>query len=444
MRALPSMPNRIKLTTQRRARDGSARHRLPMASSIDGRIRGLMTASRPGWSLRREFYSDEEVYRLDCDRIWRRGWLFAGHACEVARPGDYLSLVVHSDPILIIRGSDNVIRAFHNVCRHRGSLICTEERGHASRLVCPYHQWTYGTDGKLLACRGMDGDLDKTQFSLRPVHAREVEGLIFISLAESPSDFDPARQLLCAFSKPQGFKRAKVAKAVDYLVKANWKLVWENNRECFHCNVNHPQYIKANFDHYNADDTSARIQQQIAASIAHSEKKWTEDGLAATHKQTGMTKFPDAENNIWFSANRTALAQGYVSETMDGQQVAPLMGGYKDSDVGTLRIRALPNFWNHSSCDHAVSTRLLPAGPQLTAIRVWWLVDEKAVEGRDYELAKLMPFWELTSEQDWEICERQQRGVNSSAYVPGPYSTYKEYNVDGFVRWYLQKLSADE
>ena len=127
---------------------------------------------------------------------------------------------------------------------------------------------------------------------------------------------------------------------------------------------------------------------------------------------------------------------------MDGKQVAPLMGDYQDTDVGTLRIRTLPNFWNHSSCDHAVSTRLLPAGPQLTAIRVQWLVHHDALEGRDYQLERLMPFWQLTSEQDWKICERQQRGVSSSAYVPGPYSAYKEYNVDSFVQWYIKRLSA--
>ena len=109
----------------------------------------------------------------------------------------------------------------------------------------------------------------------------------------------------------------------------------------------------------------------------------------------------------------------------------------------TLRVRALPNFWNHSSCDHGVSTRLLPAGPQQTAIRVYWLVDEKAVEGRDYDLAKLTPFWQLTSEQDWQICERQQRGVNSSVYAPGPYSAFKEYNVASFVKWYLNSLQRD-
>ena len=155
-----------------------------------------------------------------------------------------------------------------------------------------------------------------------------------------------------------------------------------------------------------------------------------------------MTVFPDVANHIWYSANRTPLIEGYLSETMDGGVKAPLMGDYRAPDVGTLRMRSLPNFWNHSSCDHGVSTRLLPAGPQLTAIRVWWLVDAHAVEGRDYDLAQLMPFWQLTSEQDWVICERQQRGVNSSAYQPGPYSRPKEYNVESFVRWYLQSLTS--
>ncbi len=410
------------------------------AASIDS----LIARCQPGWSLPREFYSDQKVYEADVERIWRRGWLFAGHSCEVQNAGDYFTLEVDTDSLIVIRGDDGVVRGMHNVCRHRGSLICTEPAGQATRLVCPYHQWTYGRDGKLLACRGMQEELDKSQFGLRAVHAREIEGLIYISLADKPPAFDAAQQLLSSLARSQGLQRARVAKAVDYLVKANWKLVWENNRECFHCNVNHPQYIKANFDHYNADDTTPRTKKRIAAVVARSEQKWAAVGLAASHKQTGMTVFPDVENNIWFSANRTPLVEDYVSETMDGKQVAPLMGDYQAADVGTLRMRSLPNFWNHSSCDHAVSTRLLPAGPQQTTVRVYWLVDAKAVEGRDYQLEKVMPFWQLTSEQDWEICERQQRGVNSHAYTPGPYSTYKEYNVDGFVRWYLKMLVREK
>ena len=247
---------------------------------------------------------------------------------------------------------------------------------------------------------------------------------------------------MAPFLRPQGFERAKVAKQVDYEIAANWKLVWENNRECFHCNVNHPQYIKANWDHYNADDTSAEVKAAIDRAVKKSESKWAAAGLAVSHRETGMTQFPDAERGIWYSANRTALVDGWVSESMDGKQVSTLMGDYRDADVGTVRARTLPNFWNHSSCDHGVSTLLLPAGPRKTLARVTWLVHENAVEGRDYQLDKLMPFWQLTSEQDWAICERQQKGVESSAYEPGPYSTYKEYNVDAFVRWYVKTLAA--
>ncbi len=119
----------------------------------------------------------------------------------------------------------------------------------------------------------MQDDLDKSQFSLRPVHVREIEGLIYFCLANDPPDFEPAHRFMAPLLRPQGFTRAKVAKTVDYLVKANWKLVWENNRECYHCNLNHPQYIKANFDHYNADDTTPRVREEIASAVAHNEGK---------------------------------------------------------------------------------------------------------------------------------------------------------------------------
>jgi Rieske 2Fe-2S family protein len=102
----------------------------------------------------------------------------------------------------------------------------------------------------------------------------------------------------------------------------------------------------------------------------------------------------------------------------------------------------MPNFWNHSSSDHAVSTRLAPAGPGLTRIQVQWLVHEDAVEGRDYELDRLLPFWELTSEQDWRLCEMNQAGVRSSAFIPGPYSTKREYNVIRYIDWYLCALAT--
>src|SRR4026209_993098 len=146
-------------------------------------LASLMARCRPGWALPGEFYSDETIYRTDLDRVWRRGWLFAGHDCEIPKAGDYFLLEVAQDSIIVMRGDEGEIRSFYNVCRHRGSLLCTESAGHVTRLVCPYHQWTYGRDGALLACRGMPNELNKSQFGIKEVHTREVEGLIYLSLA---------------------------------------------------------------------------------------------------------------------------------------------------------------------------------------------------------------------------------------------------------------------
>jgi Rieske 2Fe-2S family protein len=117
------------------------------------------------------------------------------------------------------------------------------------------------------------------------------------------------------------------------------------------------------------------------------------------------------------------------------------MGDYRDAATGVLRLRTLPNFWCHASCDHAVTTRLLPAGLHLTRVRVSWLVHEDARAGVDYALESLMPFWQLTSEQDWALCERVQRGVDSRAFQPGPLSSTREYNLEAFLRWYLRQLT---
>ncbi len=413
---------------------------LTLSVSEMNALKGLLQSRQPNFGLPRPFYHDPLLYRAEMEYIWRQGWLFAGHSCQIPEPGDYFLYEIDGDSLIIVRDDNGQVHAFHNVCRHRGSILCEEAQGRVKRFVCPYHQWTYGRDGKLLLMRGMQDDVDKSQYGLLRAHAREVEGLIWISLTSDPLDFDAAYRDMAPLLRPQGLTRAKVAKILDYDVHANWKLVWENNRECYHCNVNHPQYIKANFDHYNADDTIPRIADELRRVTERLEVKLAEQGVFL-RSETGMTPFPDPENRIWWSINRTPLVEGYVSETMDGKQVAPLMGEYADPEVGTLRVRTLPNFWMHASCDHAVSVRLTPNGLYRTAIRMYWLVDEKAEEGRDYELEKLLPFWQLTAEQDWAICENQQKGVNSSAYVPGPLSVYKEYNLDRFLRWYLQEMN---
>src|SRR5258705_10982121 len=364
---------------------------LPSAQLADARVwlERLIAEHPPGHALQREFQTDPGIYQLDLERIWRRGWLFAGHTCQVKAPGDYFVFDIDTDSIIVIRGDDGHIAALHNTCRHRGMKVCQTQSGHLARIVCPYHQWSYARDGELVACGGMDkdGDLDRRDYGLHRVHAREVGGLIFLCLADDPPPFEGAAEALGALLRPQGLERARIAATRSYEVHANWKLVWENNRECWHCNANHPQYVKANYDNAPIDDPA--LKHEIETQARATSDRLTADGLRIDYREAGMVRFPSPD--YWWSINRTPLVPGWVSESMDGRPVAPLMGSYRTRDVGTLRMRTMPNFWNHSSGDHSVSTRLSPAGPQKTLVQVQWLVAVGAAAGAGYAVDALPP-----------------------------------------------------
>src|SRR5262245_25807091 len=291
-----------------------ATNAIPGLSSSLPEARGLLdrliAGHKPGYALQREFQTDPGIYQLDLARIWRRGWLFAGHTCQVKRPGDYFVFDLDMDSLIVIRGDDDRIHALHNTCRHRGMKICPVEAGHAARIVCPYHQWSYARNGELLACGGMDkeGDLDRRRFGLHGAHAREVGGLIFVCLAEDPIPFEGAAHALGALLVPQGLERAKVAATRRYEVQANWKLVWENNRECWHCNVNHPQYVKANYDNAPIDDPV--LKQEIEMQARATSARLEADGLAIDYQEAGMVRFPAPD--CWWSINRTPLVPGWA------------------------------------------------------------------------------------------------------------------------------------
>jgi len=411
-------------------------------SNLTFELDALLSTRRDGHGMPRAFYHTDAIYHRELERVWYGGWLFAGFTVEIPNPGDFLTLTVDATPVLIMRDDARAVRAFHNVCRHRGTMLCRAEAGHVRAIVCPYHSWTYSRQGDLLACHGMHDGVDKSELGLRPVHTEVCAGLIYVSLAETPPEFAAMRESFAAAARPQGFDRAKIAKVIDYDVEANWKLVWENNRECYHCVRCHPQYVKANFDAYDQESASPATRDKMAAAVARSQSKWAAQGIAITHQRGGLAPFPDPDRGLWYAADRTVLVEGWDTESMDGQRVAPLMGDYRDADVGTLRMRSMPNFWVHGSCDHAVATRLLPSGLRMTKVRSYWLVHEDAREGDDYTLDKLVPFWHLTNEQDWNICKWQQKGVDSIGYAPGPLSQQKEYNVDAFIRWYLLEMRS--
>jgi Rieske 2Fe-2S family protein len=410
-------------------------------SSLATELDALLATRQDGHGMPRAFYHTDALFARELERIWS-GWLFAGFEIEIENPGDFFTMAIDATSIVVIRDDAGAVRAFHNVCRHRGTTLCRTQAGHVRAIVCPYHSWTYSRQGELIACHGMHEDIDKSRLGLVPLHVETVAGLIYVSMAAAPPAFQPLRTAFEGAGRAQGFDRARIAKVIDYDVEANWKLVWENNRECFHCVPCHPQYVKANFDIYDEASSSEAVREKMAAAVARTQSKWAAQGIAITHQQGGLARFPDPDRGIWYAADRTVLVDGWDTESMDGQRVAPLMGDYEDADVGTLRMRSMPNFWVHGSCDHAVASRLLPCGPRMTKVRSYWLVDRFAREGEDYALDKLLPFWNLTNEQDWEICRWQQKGVDSLGYVPGPLSREKEYNVDAFIRWYLQQMRS--
>jgi glycine betaine catabolism A len=380
--------------------------------------------------LERGFYCGEDEYRLDLDLIWYRDWLFAGHDCEMAKSGDYMTVQIGEYPILIVRDRDGALRAFHNSCRHRGSRICSAEHGNSARLVCPYHQWTYQLDGRLLAARDMGANFDRSQYALKPVHCTSVGGYIWVCVAKVAPDFEPVRKLLEPYFLPHNMHETKVAFESTIIERANWKLVWENNRECYHCAANHPELCRT----YPEDPAVTGVDAgNDNPRIAGKWARWESLGLPS--------KFHIASSGQYRAA-RMPLIEGTVSYTMTGDPAVrrPLTDAIQERDIGTLLLFHYPSIWNHIMGDHASSFRMLPISATETQLTTKWLVHRDAVEGVDYDLKTLTEVWLATNDEDRRICQENQLGVMSPGYDPAPYSPVHEDGVVQFVDWYCSHL----
>jgi len=338
----------------------------------------LLQSRKPGYSLEQPFYTDPDYFKLDMELIWYRDWLFIGHDCELPKPGSYITVQIGDYPVVLVRDQKGTINAFHNSCRHRGSRVCNAEKGMAAKLVCPYHQWTYELDGRLLFARQMADSFDKTQFGLKPVACESVGGYIFICLANDPADFAPMRAMIEPYLLPHRLSEAKVAFESTIVEKGNWKLVWENNRECYHCAGNHPELCKT----FPEAPTVTGVQgaDSDPEMLAH----W------AKCEAAGLPSRFRIDPAGQYRATRAPLLRDAVSYTMNGKR--------------------------------AVATK--------------WLVHKDAVEGVDYDLAELTHVWTETNDQDRRIVEENALGILSPAYEPGPYSELHEGGVIQFVEWY--------
>lgn len=393
-------------------------------------LKRLLATRKPGYALERPFYTDPGIFEADLETIWYRDWLFAIPACELEKPGAYVTHKVGAYGVILVRGQDGAIRAFHNSCRHRGSIICKAAKGNVPKLVCPYHQWTYELDGRLLWARDMGPDFDPKAHGLKPVHCREVAGLIFICLAENPPDFDTFADLARPYLGVHDLSDAKVAHASSIVENGNWKLVWENNRECYHCGGNHPGLCRS----FTDDPTVTGIEEGV--SPPHLQAHFDRMEAQGYPSQFRMS------DDFQYRLARMPLLPGAKSFTMDLKPaVTRILGRVRDDTAGTLLKYHYPTTWNHFLPDHSIVFRVTPLTATTTEVTTKWLVHKDAVEGRDYDLTRLTEVWTATNDEDRRVVEDNQQGIGSPAYEPGPYSPIHETGVMGFVDWYCNTMT---
>lgn len=391
-------------------------------------VMDLIQKRRPRHALPRELYIDPEVYRQDLQQIWHKDWIFAGHTFEIEKPGQYFTLQIGDYPVAVVRGKDGQVRAFHNACRHRGAKVCEHAQGKVAKMVCPYHKWTYELDGGLLYAGNMGSNFDKSQYGLKTVHCEIVQTYIYVCVAERAPEFEGFRSALSPFIAPHFLDDCKVAFESNLIENGNWKLVFENNRECFHCDGTHPELMNSYVENLSVAGVGGENDPELA-------EHWNRCESAGMPSRLVM----DPEGR--YRMTRIPLSAGAVSYTMDGK---PAVTGRLDKsgepNIGALLYFNYPSTWNHFLGDHALSFRVLPISPTQTLVTTKWLVPSTAVEGVDYQIDRLTKVWLATNDQDRQLVEGTQAGVTSPTYEPGPFSEIAENGVCQFDDWYCETM----
>lgn len=337
-------------------------------------------------SLSRDFYCHDDVYQTDLHSIWYQSWIFAGHSCELTQANAEFSFPL----------GDYTITVSHD--GQQAQAFADSANGYQS------------------------------------VHCRETMGYIFISLADNPDDFEPFAQTVAPYLQPHDIDKLKVAAETSIVEYGNWKLVLENNRECYHCLSNHPELIIT-----YPEDPAITGTDADAETPEIVDKHWQ-----ACDAVDLPARFKLSADGTYRVARMPLLAD-YRSYTMDGddavnRRIGDFGGHLNEFNPGALVMFHYPSTWNHCLDDHVISFRVVPIGPQATLVTTKWLVHADAVEGKDYDLHNLTHVWNQTNEQDKHLVEENQQGINSPDYESGPYSAVYESGVIQFIDWYSETL----
>jgi len=395
----------------------------------ENELRKLIDDQPARTSLDQAFYTDPGIYQRDIDEVYFKCWLYAGHLSEIPKTGDWFLFEMAGESVIIVRQDRETVSALLNVCRHRGSVICSEKRGCSKKFVCRYHGWSYDLDGRLHSAAHMPDDFDKSGIALGKIHVEILEGMIFINFAQQPASFAPVREDLRDCLRPYRIDRAKVAHRQTYFINANWKLSVENYTECYHCAPSHPEYTRG----HALARPGARASEEMKAIMARAK------ACGLSERAVNRIYLDEPGLGTGYAFERYPMWRGHVTGSDDGKPVAPLMGEIRGYDGGTTDFQVGPVTYALAYCDYIVIYRFTPVSLSESECDITWLVNGDAVEGRDYDRERLTWLWDITTQADKRIIENNAAGVRSRFYEPGPYSTMEEYTWK-FMTWYLQTI----
>ena len=392
-------------------------------------IRDLIARQKSGFALQQEFYLSSEVFEQDVENIVLKSWILVGHQSQISEVGEFFVSKIAGESVIVVRSDEQSINALINVCRHRGSRVCLESEGRASRFVCPYHAWTYDLDGKLQGAPRVMDSLDASEYPLKRAKLENLHGMLFVNF-DPHADFAPVANELGDALAPYDLKRAKIAHRQSYEIEANWKLAVENFCECYHCLPAHREYSVAH--------SLARPEKVDVALLDEVMGRAASCGLSARIFDVSFDSNEAVGSDRYFG--RYPLLKGHVTGSRDGKAVAPLMGSIKGYDGGASDFQIGAFSYGLAYCDHVVLYRFIPMSQGMTECEVIWLVRADAEEGSDYQLGNLTWLWDVTTVADKRIIQDNSRGVESRFYEPGPF-TPMEYYTEQFTKWYLKVLT---
>ncbi len=337
-------------------------------------------------TLPRDLYLSQAVFDREMDVIFRRRWICAGRSEDVAKPGDFFTVRIAGESLIVTRDQSGAAHAHFNVCRHRGTRLCDAGSGRFTDSIrCPYHGWSYGLDGRLLGAPHMNEveGFDRAEWPLHGAGLAEWEGFLFVNLAERPEPFETAFAPMIGRLSRYGMPDLRRVQRIEYTVAANWKLVFQNYGECLHCPVLHP--------------------------------------LLNTR-----TPYTSGANDLVegpFLGGYMALTVAGGSMSVSGERCAPILPGVPPEDGDRVYYYSLlPNLLLSPHPDYVMAHTLWPLSPGSTRIVCEWLFHPGAAADPSYRPNDAIEFWDITNREDWRISELSWAGINSSRYGPGPYS----------------------